>query len=1025
MSGENSTFTNDKEHLRLVAALRESEILRELAELLASSLDLNHILRVLVKRTTEVCGVERCAVWLLEDDLNVLRPAAYHLSSQHLSSKTIRAADHIWYHTPLPLDDPVVHRLLEVKGTYTIEELGSLSGMRTVAEMFLVRSMLCVSLIREDRVVGMMTLDDPDRLRTFSTEQQQLARAIGQQAAIAIDNARLYQQAQMERKRAEQLIERAQAVNQVALAVNAGEDLAAVLEIAINHLVRGLKANSGAIVLLDKDPKDATGSGILHLASVARPQQDVQARDAKGFSEGAFTTLYPTEQAIGTLVDLPHCYRAAMTGTPLFVSVEQAADDEARWYRGLGLSSAIIVPLMVGTSRETLREATGERQAGVQTNPANDTSRCVGLAFVNYHNPNYRPSRGQIAFALDIAAQCALAVDKAHILADARQAAALATERANTLDAVFHAMTEGISVLNMDGHMVLHNHAASYFSAEHDYTEERLAEILKRHPTYTLHGQPVSVEDFPITRALRGERIRGERLVVRRSNGAERFIETNVAPLFDATGTQTGIVSAFRDITEQMRVEQRIRQVLETMLHLAVAVSGVTDITDILRSVLEMTLTTFDCDRGSVHMYDEEQHVFVPLLACGFTEEAEKQWLTGEDQWFTPSALHSQRQEQGQRGRVEEQLLDGHATVIDTEQHPELLKLYDHTTLLTVPITNAKRLLGLMMLDCSPAFKYSGVDLTQVNLQQHQREFSIWDMAVIEGIAQLAGLAIEQARWQQEAMNARMSEAAMREANTLKDEFLAITAHEFRTPLTIILAHSQYALRALRRKTNQLAETSPQQSQSMNEAVQHVVEILSTIEEQAHQMTNIVNSFLEVTQINRGQLTLKLEKVDLSEIAKQVVANHSKTSADHHISCIIEPQACPYLVMGDGARLLQVISNLVQNAIKYSLDGGSITVRLCQYMNVAGQSTIEMRVEDKGIGVPKDAQLHLFERFYRAPNTQGNKARGIGLGLYLVAELLRMHSGTIRVESSGIPGEGSRFICTLPALDQKAAAAKT
>jgi len=174
-----------------------------------------------------------------------------------------------------------------------------------------------------------------------------------------------------------------------------------------------------------------------------------------------------------------------------------------------------------------------------------------------------------------------------------------------------------------------------------------------------------------------------------------------------------------------------------------------------------------------------------------------------------------------------------------------------------------------------------------------------------------------------------------------------------------------------------------------------------------------------------GQLALKLEEVDLSEIAKQVVANHSKTSTDHYISCIIEPQPDPYLVMGDSARLRQVISNLVQNAIKYSPDGGPITVQLCRYMNAAGHATVEIRVEDKGIGVPKDAQLHLFERFYRGPNTQGNKARGIGLGLYLVAELLRMHNGTIRVESSGIPGEGSRFICILPALDQKAPAAKT
>src|ERR1700730_5006430 len=94
------------EHIRLRDALRESEILRELAELLASSLDLEHILKVLVKRTTEVCEVERCAVWLLEDERGSLRPQTYHLSSPALDPKTIRAADSIWYRSVLPVDDP-------------------------------------------------------------------------------------------------------------------------------------------------------------------------------------------------------------------------------------------------------------------------------------------------------------------------------------------------------------------------------------------------------------------------------------------------------------------------------------------------------------------------------------------------------------------------------------------------------------------------------------------------------------------------------------------------------------------------------------------------------------------------------------------------------------------------------------------------------------------------------------------------------------------------------------------------------
>ena len=83
MSVDQPAPPNIHEHQRLLTALRESEILREFAELLTSSLDLNHILRVLVKRTTEVCQVQRCAVWLLDDTRNLLRPATYHLSSQH------------------------------------------------------------------------------------------------------------------------------------------------------------------------------------------------------------------------------------------------------------------------------------------------------------------------------------------------------------------------------------------------------------------------------------------------------------------------------------------------------------------------------------------------------------------------------------------------------------------------------------------------------------------------------------------------------------------------------------------------------------------------------------------------------------------------------------------------------------------------------------------------------------------------------------------------------------------------------
>src|SRR5438067_9477664 len=122
MPSESSLFTNNQEHLRVLNAWRESEILRELAALLASSLDLKHILQVLVKRTTQVCDVGRCAVWLLDETQKVLLPAIYHISAPHIDERNIQAGEALWYRSSLPFADPVIHHLFETGGV-VLEDL--------------------------------------------------------------------------------------------------------------------------------------------------------------------------------------------------------------------------------------------------------------------------------------------------------------------------------------------------------------------------------------------------------------------------------------------------------------------------------------------------------------------------------------------------------------------------------------------------------------------------------------------------------------------------------------------------------------------------------------------------------------------------------------------------------------------------------------------------------------------------------------------------------------------------------------
>src|SRR6266852_837030 len=118
-----SASDQEQEQERLRSALRESEILRELAELLASSLDLNRILEVLTKRTTEVCEVERCAVWLLDAHHNLFLPTTYYLSAQRLNQEDIRAGDQQWYKNPLPFNDLVLRRLLAQNGLLVINDI--------------------------------------------------------------------------------------------------------------------------------------------------------------------------------------------------------------------------------------------------------------------------------------------------------------------------------------------------------------------------------------------------------------------------------------------------------------------------------------------------------------------------------------------------------------------------------------------------------------------------------------------------------------------------------------------------------------------------------------------------------------------------------------------------------------------------------------------------------------------------------------------------------------------------------------
>jgi len=182
---------------------------------------------------------------------------------------------------------------------------------------------------------------------------------------------------------------------------------------------------------------------------------------------------------------------------------------------------------------------------------------------------------------------------------------------------------------------------------------------------------------------------------------------------------------------------------------------------------------------------------------------------------------------------------------------------------------------------------------------------------------------------------------------------------------------------------------------------------MRVVGEQAARLNKLVGALLDLSRIESGQLSIERGLVDLNGLARRLVDETQLTTDRHTITFRGLNQ--PIMLLGDELRLEQVVQNLIQNAIKYSPIGGTVAV-LVERQDV----TAYVRVSDQGIGIPAAALPKLFRRFYRAPNADSQHISGMGIGLYVVKEIVELHGGTVEVASQ--EREGSTFTIALPLL---------
>jgi signal transduction histidine kinase len=259
--------------------------------------------------------------------------------------------------------------------------------------------------------------------------------------------------------------------------------------------------------------------------------------------------------------------------------------------------------------------------------------------------------------------------------------------------------------------------------------------------------------------------------------------------------------------------------------------------------------------------------------------------------------------------------------------------------------------------------------------------FSAEEVRLLEEVAARAALAIDHARLYREA------QAAVR----MRDEFIAVASHELRTPLTPL----QMRLQALQRQMEELARVDPE--------MRGVPTMVKSMSRQVRKLSVLIDRLLDVSQVAAERPHLELEPVDLREVVREVVARSQDEAHAHDEQLEVEASE-PVPGLWDRARLEQVVSNLLANAIKYGR-GRPIHVRVGAYAGYA-----YLRVRDQGIGIAPEHLARIFGKFERAVSER--HYGGLGLGLYITHQIIQALGGEIRVQST--LGEGALFEVTLP-----------
>jgi PAS domain S-box-containing protein len=451
---------------------------------------------------------------------------------------------------------------------------------------------------------------------------------------------------------------------------------------------------------------------------------------------------------------------------------------------------------------------------------------------------------------------------------------------------------------------------------------------------------------------------------------ADRFNAADLALLEPLAATAATAVEnarlfeqARREIAERKRAEEalsRRNEDLMTLNAIATTMGQSLDLKHRLNAALDKVLEVIKMDAGWVQLLDEKDGGALSLIAHrGFSRATLSQPGTlNVVENLTAEVAHSKQ------------------PIVITESSNDArfdMGIQTDDTQLAIaatPIQSRDKVLGgLGILGHGP------------------RELGSQEMQLLTAIGHQIGVAIENARLAEEAAETEI----LRKLNRLRSELIADLSHELRTPLGLIKIFCTTLLRE---------DVEPDRETQR--------EFLGHIDEEAEKLEKIVDHLLDLSRLESGRLQLNKQPTDVSQLAQKVIAAMQTPGTQHRF--VHDFPSEPLAATVDAERLEEVLRNLLSNAIRYSPEGGTITI-----YGRGDKRQLLIWVSDQGMGIPSQDLEKVFERFYRVDNEITQRVRGAGLGLAVCKGIVEAHGGRIWAES--IPGVGSTFYLSLPTGD--------